>query len=103
MIHRVGGVGNEVRAGVRHERAPIPSNGRPVEDPITPLRGTARLEPLSTGEDCVITSDVRLDPEVLELLADPTSGLAAEPSEAMLKGFDNECFELWRVKRNRER
>ncbi|MDT5269376.1 MAG: hypothetical protein QOH49_1562 [Acidobacteriota bacterium] len=60
----------------------------------------ARLEPLSTGEDCVITSDVRLDPEVLELLADPTSGLAAEPSEAMLKGFDNECFELWRVKRS---
>ncbi|MFL6335403.1 MAG: DUF5939 domain-containing protein [Pyrinomonadaceae bacterium] len=59
----------------------------------------ARLEPLSTGEDCVITSDVRLDPEVLELLADPASGLAAEPSEAMLKGFDNECFELWRVKR----
>ena len=46
---------------------------------------------------------VRLDPEVLELLADPTSGLAAEPSEAMLKGFDNECFELWRVKQNRER
>jgi class 3 adenylate cyclase len=59
----------------------------------------ARLEPLSTGEDCVITSDVRRDPEVLELLADPTSGLAAEPSEAQLKGFDNECFELWRVKR----
>jgi class 3 adenylate cyclase len=59
----------------------------------------ARLEPLSTGEDCVITSDVRRDPEVLELLEDPTSGLAAEPSEAMLKGFDNECFELWRVKR----
>lgn len=60
----------------------------------------ARLEPLSTGEDCVITSDVRRDPEVMELLADPTSGLAAEPSEAMLKGFDNECFELWRVKRS---
>jgi class 3 adenylate cyclase len=63
----------------------------------------ARLEPLSTGEDCVITSDVRSDPEVLELLADPTSGLAAEPCEAALKGFDNERFELWRVKRNRER
>jgi class 3 adenylate cyclase len=59
----------------------------------------ARLEPLSTGEDCVITSDVCRDPEVSALLADPASGLAAEPSEAMLKGFDNECFELWRVKR----
>jgi class 3 adenylate cyclase len=61
---------------------------------------TARLEPLSTGEDCVITEDVRRDPEVLALLADPSSGLAAEPSEATLKGFDNECFELWRVKRS---
>ncbi len=59
----------------------------------------ARLEPLSTGEDCVITSDVRRDPEVMQLLEDPASGLAAEPSEAALKGFDNECFELWRVKR----
>ena len=61
----------------------------------------ARLEPLSTGEDCVITADVRRDPEVLELLADPLSGLAAEPSEANLKGFDNESFELWRVKKSR--
>jgi class 3 adenylate cyclase len=60
----------------------------------------ARLEPLSTGEDCVITSDVRRDPEVSELLADPAGGLAAEPSEAVLKGFDDECFELWRVKRS---
>jgi len=59
----------------------------------------ARLEPLSTGEDCVITADVRRDPEVLEMLADPASGLAAEPSEARLKGFDNESFELWRVKK----
>ncbi|MDT7809174.1 MAG: hypothetical protein QOJ70_2987 [Acidobacteriota bacterium] len=57
----------------------------------------ARLEPLSTGEDCVITSDVRRDPEVAELLEDPASELKAEPSEAQLKGFDNECFELWRV------
>jgi class 3 adenylate cyclase len=57
----------------------------------------ARLEPLSTGEDCVITEDVRRDPEVAALLADPAGGLAAEPSEAKLKGFDEECFELWRV------
>jgi class 3 adenylate cyclase len=59
----------------------------------------ARLEPLSTGTDCVITSDVRRDPEVAALLEDHASGLAAEPSEAKLKGFDDERFELWRVKR----
>jgi class 3 adenylate cyclase len=57
----------------------------------------ARLEPLSTGEDCVITSDVRRDPEVAALLEDPASNLKAEPSEAQLKGFDNESFKLWRV------
>jgi class 3 adenylate cyclase len=57
----------------------------------------ARLEPLSTGTDCVITSDVRNDPEVVALLEDTTSGLAAEPHEAQLKGFDDESFQLWRV------
>jgi class 3 adenylate cyclase len=62
----------------------------------------ARLEPLSTGEDCVITDAVRHDPEVADLLADPLGGLAAERSEAQLKGFDTECFGLWRVKRRPE-
>jgi class 3 adenylate cyclase len=57
----------------------------------------ARLEPLSTGTDCVITSDVRNDPEVVALLEDIASELAAAPHEAQLKGFDNESFELWRV------
>jgi class 3 adenylate cyclase len=57
----------------------------------------ARLEPLSTGADCVITSDVHDDPETRALLEDSASGLAAEPHEAQLKGFDNESFRLWRV------
>ena len=59
----------------------------------------ARLEPLSNGGDCVITADVRRDPEVADLLEDPAAGLAAERSEAVLKGFDDESFELWRVSR----
>jgi class 3 adenylate cyclase len=59
----------------------------------------ARLEPLSAGDDCVISQDVRHDPEVEDLLADPAADLRAEPTEAQLKGFDRECFELWRVKR----
>jgi class 3 adenylate cyclase len=63
----------------------------------------ARLEPLSAGTDCVITSDVRNDPEVVALLEDAASGLTAETHEAQLKGFDNESFELWRVKQKRER
>jgi class 3 adenylate cyclase len=63
----------------------------------------ARLEPLSTGSDCVITSDVRHDPEVAALLDDPAGDYEAEPMETELKGFDEERFELWRVKQYRER
>jgi class 3 adenylate cyclase len=59
----------------------------------------ARLEPLSDGADCVITDDVRRDPEVSELLEDPSHGLEASPTEAQLKGFEREHFNLWRVKR----
>ena len=62
----------------------------------------ARLEPLSTGQDCVITSDVRRDPEVAELLEDPSGEYTAEPLETQLKGFDAECFELWRVMRKKD-
>jgi hypothetical protein len=36
------------------------------------------------------------------MLADPEGGLAAEPFEMMLKGFDEESFELWRVMRRDE-
>ncbi|HYN85053.1 MAG TPA: DUF5939 domain-containing protein [Pyrinomonadaceae bacterium] len=57
----------------------------------------ARLEPLSTGEDCVISEAVRSDPKVAEMLADEARGLSVEPLRTSLKGFDAECFELWRV------
>jgi class 3 adenylate cyclase len=63
----------------------------------------ARLEPLSDGRDCVISEAVRRDPSVSELLADPAFGLTTERVEARLKGFDDECFELWRVTLNAER
>ncbi|MDQ3805243.1 MAG: adenylate/guanylate cyclase domain-containing protein, partial [Acidobacteriota bacterium] len=63
---------------------------------------TARLEPLSTGRDCVVSEAVRRDPAVAEMLADPAGGLSAEPVEARLKGFDDECFELWRVSRRED-
>jgi class 3 adenylate cyclase len=59
----------------------------------------ARLEPLSDGADCVITDEVRRDPEVSALLEDPSASLTAEPTEAQLKGFDQEHFNLWRVRK----
>ncbi len=57
----------------------------------------ARLEGLSTGGDAVISEAVHEDPEVAEMLQNPSCDLAAEPFEVMLKGFDEERFELWRV------
>ena len=59
----------------------------------------ARLEPLSTGTDCVISSAVREDPKVTRMLADADSRLAVEPLNTTLKGFDMESFDLWRVTR----
>ena len=58
----------------------------------------ARLEGLSTGEDVIISSAVYADPEVAELLASPDCKLTATPFEMMLKGFDEESFDLWRIK-----
>jgi class 3 adenylate cyclase len=52
----------------------------------------SRLVGLSIGEDLVVSNAVLTDPEVAEL------GLAAEPLEGELKGFEGEHFALWRVR-----
>lgn len=58
----------------------------------------ARLEGLSSGGDVVISSAVHADPEVAEMIYGPEAELAATQFEVMLKGFDEEQFELWRVR-----
>lgn len=55
----------------------------------------ARLESLSTGDDVVISHAIYEDAEVRELMR--AENLQAAPFEIMLKGFDEERFELWRV------
>jgi adenylate cyclase len=55
----------------------------------------ARLESLSTGDDVVISHAIYDDPEVRELIR--AEDLQVAPFEVMLKGFDAERFELWRV------
>ncbi len=55
----------------------------------------ARLESLSTGDDVVISHAIYDDAEVRELMR--AENLQAAPFEIMLKGFDEERFELWRV------
>jgi class 3 adenylate cyclase len=57
----------------------------------------ARLESLSTGNDVIISRALYNDPEVREFLAD--ENLQATPFEMLLKGFQDEQFELWRVSR----
>jgi len=59
----------------------------------------ARLEGLSTGNDVIISRAVYDDPEVRSLFVAPEDSLQAMPFEMVLKGFDEERFELWRVAR----
>lgn len=56
----------------------------------------ARLGSLSSGDDIVVSDEVRRDPEVAAFLLGEE--LALEPFRAAVKGFETE-FELWRVPR----
>ncbi|MEO8608595.1 MAG: adenylate/guanylate cyclase domain-containing protein [Chloroflexota bacterium] len=56
----------------------------------------ARLEGFSSGGNVIISDVVRSDPEVMELLDNPDSGLTGEPFQTQLKGFATD-YALWRV------
>ena len=56
----------------------------------------ARLEHLSEGNDLVISSSVRDDPEVVDFFR--SNELVVETVEAILKGFDEESFQLARLR-----
>jgi class 3 adenylate cyclase len=60
----------------------------------------ARLEGLSTGNDVIISHALYDDPEVRAFLT--SENLQATPFEMLLKGFQEERFELWRVGRKAE-
>lgn len=57
----------------------------------------ARLEGLSSGGDVVISSAVHADPEISDMIEGPEAELVAERFDQLLKGFEEERFELWRV------
>ncbi|HLM24712.1 MAG TPA: adenylate/guanylate cyclase domain-containing protein [Pyrinomonadaceae bacterium] len=57
----------------------------------------ARLEPLSTGSDVIISGSVYEDTRVRELI--DSQELSVVEFDMSLKGFDSERFELWRVSR----
>jgi class 3 adenylate cyclase len=60
----------------------------------------ARLEGLSTGNDVIISHALYGDPEVRDFVK--SENLEATPFEMLLKGFQDERFELWRVSRKAE-
>ena len=60
------------------------------------VNAAARLVGHSTGEDVVISDAVRQDREVADLLAE--LALDVEKLDVELKGFDQERFELWRLR-----
>ena len=55
----------------------------------------ARLEGLSSGSDVIISRSVFEDAKVRELIE--SQDLVTEEFDMMLKGFEDERFELWRV------
>ena len=57
----------------------------------------ARLEGLSSGADVIISRSVYEDAKVRELIE--SENLSAEEFDMLLKGFEDERFELWRVSR----
>jgi class 3 adenylate cyclase len=57
----------------------------------------ARLEGLSCGADVIISRSVYEDAKVRELIE--SEDLVAEEFDMLLKGFEDERFELWRVSR----
>jgi class 3 adenylate cyclase len=63
----------------------------------TTVNIAARLCGLSTGADIVASHTVRADAEVSAHLAAAEHELAASAEKAILKGFGNAAFEVWRV------
>ncbi len=61
----------------------------------------ARLESLSTGDDVIISSALYDDPEVGGFIT--SENLQATAFEMLLKGFQEEKFELWRIGKTTEK
>ncbi|MEZ4590139.1 MAG: DUF5939 domain-containing protein [Chloroflexota bacterium] len=63
----------------------------------TNINIAARLEKFSQGNDLILSDFVYADPEVQAFIHDAAAPMQAEAFETQLKGFDDECFNLWRI------
>jgi class 3 adenylate cyclase len=57
----------------------------------------SRLEKFSQGSDIILSDAVYSDPEVADYLSGDDAPSCFELIESTLKGFDEECFTMWRV------
>lgn len=63
----------------------------------TNINIAARLEKFSQGNDLILSDFVYADPEVQAFIHEGSAPMQAETFETQLKGFDDECFNLWRI------
>ncbi|MCP5095448.1 MAG: adenylate/guanylate cyclase domain-containing protein, partial [Chloroflexi bacterium] len=57
----------------------------------------SRLEKFSQGSDIILSDTVYNDPEVADYLSGDDAPSCFELIETTLKGYDEECFTIWRV------
>ena len=57
----------------------------------------SRLEKFSSGTDIVMSDTVNNDPEVQDFLEQLNTGITLTRLESTLKGYDDECFVMWRI------
>lgn len=63
----------------------------------TTINMAARLEKFANGDNIILSDSTHNDPEVRDYLEDPYASFQIEAFDERLKGFDDECFHLWRV------
>ena len=86
-----------LKAGIHHGHCIAVTLNERLDYFGSTINIAARLESLSSGADVIISTPVRTDPEVEELLARLGDSVAAELFQSTLKGFDEEHFGLWRI------
>lgn len=63
----------------------------------TTINIAARLEKFANGDDIILADSTHSDLEVCEFLEDPYEQFHVQSFDAMLKGFGEQNFHLWRV------
>ena len=87
-----------LKAGLHHGPCIAINQNERLDYFGTTVNIAARLCALGTGEDLVLSAAVRHDPAVADLLAEHAMLLGTGSETALLKGFGEEEFEVWRLK-----